>query len=392
MTAATRAADAGRPTGAPARVARKLRVPPRAPDNPLPPASVTVVIPCFNYARFLPQAVESALSQTGVRVDVVIVDDASTDDSLVVARDLAARHGSIQVLAHEVNGGPVRTFNDGLALASGEFLVRLDADDLLTPGSLSRAVALARAFPSVGLVYGHPLHFATERPEPRTAVRSWTVWPGGHWLADRCRSGLNVITSPEVVMRRSVVEVVGGQQPLAHTHDMEMWLRIAAFSDVARVDGADQAWHRDHPDSLSSRHVDPLTDLAERRAAFDTLFDGIAGTRPDAPALRRLAQQAIARDALVSACHLMDRGRASQEAIDTLVELARAVEPDGPRLREWGQLERRTRIGLHAVHRRPWFVAAALRRRVRLELRRRRWHRHGVWERDRGPVAAPTRR
>ena len=75
-------------------------------------------------------------------------------------------------------------------------------------------------------------------------VRSWTVWPGRQWLADRCRSGLNVITSPEVVVRTSVIRRVGGQQPLAHTHDMEMWMRISAFSDVGRVDGPDQAWHR----------------------------------------------------------------------------------------------------------------------------------------------------
>ena len=62
----------------------------------------------------------------------------------------------------------VATFNDGAKTATGEFLVRLDADDLLTPGSLARATQLARAYPSVGLVYGHPIHFSTESlPESR---------------------------------------------------------------------------------------------------------------------------------------------------------------------------------------------------------------------------------
>ena len=232
--------------------------------------TVTVVIPCFNYGRFLPGAVASALSQDGVEVDVVVVDDRSTDNSLAVARTLAVEHPAVRVLAHDTNRGMVATFNDGLAFVSGEFLVRLDADDLLTPGSLARAAALARCYPSVGLVYGHPRHFTGEPPAPRLHVRSWTVWPGRHWLADRCRTGLNVITSPEVLMRTSVVQRVGGQQPLMYTHDMEMWLRISAFADVARVNGPDQAWHRDHPDSLSARLVDELKDLHERRAAFGT--------------------------------------------------------------------------------------------------------------------------
>ena len=238
-----------RAAGPRAGVRERLRVRPHAlaaTDRP----TVTVVIPCFNYGRFLPDAVTSALSQDGVEVDVVVVDDRSTDDSLAVARALAVEHPAVRVLAHDTNQGPVATFNDGLEFVSGEFLVRLDADDLLTPGSLARAAALARCYPSVGLVYGHPRHFTSEPPAPRLRVRSWTVWPGRHWLADRCRTGLNVITSPEVLMRTSVVQRVGGQQPLMHTHDMEMWLRISAFADVARVNGPDQAWHRDHPDSL----------------------------------------------------------------------------------------------------------------------------------------------
>ena len=143
-----------------ASVARKMRVNPVGLGNSKP--SVTVVVPCYNYARYLPAAVCSALSQCGVQVDVVIVDDASSDDSLAVARALAANDPRITVLAHACNTGPVQTFNDGLTAVRGQFLVRLDADDLLTPGSLERSVAVAQQCPSVGLVYGHPLNFSGE--------------------------------------------------------------------------------------------------------------------------------------------------------------------------------------------------------------------------------------
>ena len=150
--------------------------------------TVTVVIPCYNYARYLPQAVASALSQSGVAMDVVIVDDASTDDSLAVARRMSEENGRVRVIGHSTNKGPVQTFNDGLALATGEFLVRLDADDLLTAGSLVRSAAVMRHYSvrrsclrtpvaffrggsSSGENYGHEMDsLAGEGVAPRTML------------------------------------------------------------------------------------------------------------------------------------------------------------------------------------------------------------------------------
>ena len=346
--------------------------------------TVTVVIPCFNYARFLPGAVNSALSQEGVSVDVVVVDDRSTDDSLAAARALAAEHPTVRVVAQETNQGPVATFNRGLDFVTGEFLIRLDADDMLTPGSVRRAVALARRHPSVGLVYGHPLHFTDEPPVPRSRVRSWTIWPGLHWLADRCRNGLNVITSPEVLMRTSVVDRLGGQQPLVYAHDMEMWLRISAFCDVGYVKGADQAWHRDHSESLTARLIDTLRDLHERRAAFDVLFAGPAGSIPEAAALHRLARRAIARDALAQACYLYERGKVTDEMVTALVDLARDVAPAKDAAPDWRRLKRRAALGADRVQRRPWYVSAVFRRRLEHEINKRRWARTGCYGRSLG--------
>ncbi|GHS87603.1 glycosyl hydrolase [Actinomycetota bacterium] len=394
MTATVLPASAPRP-------ARRVRVRPRALDGGA--ATVTVVVPCHDYARFLPAAVGSALAQEGVTVDVVVVDDASTDDSLAVAHALARADARVRVLEHPVNQGPVRTFNDGLAVATGEFLVRLDADDLLTPGSLARSVALARAYPTVGLVYGHPVHFVTGGPggpggpdgtdgtdgtggtggpapgSARTRARSWTVWPGHEWLARRCAEGHNVITSPEVLMRSAVVARVGGQQPLAHTHDMEMWLRVAAFSDVAYVGGADQAWHREHAASLSARKVDQMVDLRERLAAFDTLFAGQAREVRGASGLHETARRALALEALGRLRYELDRGRRRPGLADELFGFARAAwEPvvDEP---QWDRLRRRVADGRDPA----WGRIAATARvgwaRVDDRLRARRWATRGEY-------------
>ena len=344
--------------------------------------TVSVVIPCYNYARFLPDAVSSVLTQQGVEVEVVVVDDASTDASAIVAEALA-RDPRVRLLRHSKNRGPVAAFNDGLVEASGEFLVRLDADDMLTPGSLARSAAVCHAHPSVGLVYGHPVHF-TDRPgRARAKVTGCTVWPGWTWLTARCRSGVNVITSPEAFMRRSVIDRVGGQRDLAHTHDMEMWLRIASVSDVAYIHGADQAWHREHAQSLSQEasSAEGLTILEERRAAFHMLCDGLTDEGPRGQELRRLADRALAKEALARACYEFDRRRATAEGVDTLTAFAVQTSSEARELREWADLKKRKAWGPHWATTHPWHLLRPVRRVVGEGIRSWRWRRTGIYER-----------
>jgi hypothetical protein len=355
--------------------ARHLR--PRSRPVASPPPTVSVVVPCHDYARYLPGCVESALAQEGVDVEVVVVDDASTDDSARVAHALCD-DPRVSLIRNARNLGPVHTFNAGLAAAAGTYLVRLDADDLLTPGSLRRSTDLLEAVPSVGLVYGRPKHFTGAVPAAhRSAVRDWSVWPGRSWMELGCRQGLCFITSPEVVVRTSVVRAVGGQRPeLAHTHDMEHWLRIASVSEVGRVNGADQALHREHELSLSvSAGAGPLRDLRQRAAAFDLLFQS-PSLQGDC-ALHATARRALAVQALDRVCRAYDRGRVAVEPVEEYLALAEqlCVVDD---LQEWAAVQRRLRGVAPVSSRTPPQLLRAARRRGREEWFRMRWQRTGV--------------
>lgn len=373
-----------------AAVAGPLRVAPRALAVPAP--TVGVVIPCFNYAAYLEEAVTSCLTQTDVAVTVVIVDDCSSDNSAEVARELAG-DPRVRLLVNSANQGPVATFNRGLAALDTEFVVRLDADDLLTPGSLARSAALARAHPSVGLVYGHPIHFeGSRRPRPRTRVSGWSIWPGRDWLEARCRSGVNVITSPEAFMRMSTVHRTGGQRDLQHTHDMEMWLRLAALSDVGYVQGADQAWHREHPASLSvsSESAGGLTILRERHAAFVTaLTDPLVALELDTAAeLRTLTETTLATEALQRAIYERDRRRHDRELESALIDFAATRPAPTTHLPEWRALARRQAAGPSWVPRHPWLYGRPVVRILRRLVSERRWRRTGVYE---PPAPSPHR-
>lgn len=353
---------------------------PDAPARPQRRPLVSVIIPCYNYGHFLPEAVASVLTQQDVEVEAIIVDDASKDDSAERARKLAAGDPRVRVVEHTVNTGHVVAFNDGYAEATGELIVRLDADDLLTPGSLSRAAALFERHPNVGLVYGHPRHFTDALPEPKLDLRGWTIWTGRDWIRERCRRGYNCITTPEAMVRASVMQRIGPLDTrLRYAQDMEMWLRTAAVSDVGHIDGADQALHRDHAQSMSqtdgSGH---LLDLGERRTVFAVLFEGAGAELDGAEQLAQLARSTLAREAVVTAYNAYDRGRVQASQVDALVEFAAETDPGITKTPHWRALAARKRVGERMSQLNPIFVGSAVMRRARYEYLYRRWTRTGV--------------
>ncbi|WP_318854809.1 glycosyltransferase family 2 protein (plasmid) [Sinorhizobium meliloti] len=122
---------------------------------------VSVVITCYNCGHYLRQCVDSVTrNQPGIKVEVIIVDDKTTDDSVAVVRSIKDRDERVRLILHEQNKGHIATYNDGLDAATGEFVPFLSADDLATPGALTRATELLVADPSVGAVYGNAIHFS----------------------------------------------------------------------------------------------------------------------------------------------------------------------------------------------------------------------------------------
>ena len=257
-------------------------------------SSVSVVIPCYKYGHFLEEAVSSVLDdQEGVDVRVLIIDDASPDDSADMARKIAVRDPRIEVIVHAANRGNIATFNEGLLeWADGDYCVLMSADDRLTPGALRRARDLLDAHPGVGFVYGHPLWIMDGEalPTARTRVRGWSVWPGQWWLERRFRDAENPITSPEVVVRTSVHKRVGGYDArLPHAADMELWMRLAATADVGFVRGVDQAYYRLHQQNMRKAY-DALMDLRERRLVFETVLEGYGERWSEAPRLSEIGR------------------------------------------------------------------------------------------------------
>jgi glycosyltransferase involved in cell wall biosynthesis len=337
-------------------------------------SKVDIVIPCYNYGRFLGACVESVLSQRGVDLRVTIVDDASTDHSLQVAETLAKRDGRVRFVPLPRNVGMIPAVNTGLRDVEGDYFVKLDADDILPPDSLKRSVALLDGHPEVGFVYGRPRHFTGAPPRPRDGRPRWTIWSGKSWLELRFRRGVNCISQPEAVIRMRTLRQVGDYDPrLRHTSDLEMWLRLAAVSDVGFIRGVDQGFYRVHPDSMQrTENSGALKDLLGRREAFLSALAAIRWSPREKAKLEATVRRRLAEMALDHICWTYDRDRADIYATKQLLAFATETWPAATSLHMWRSVQcwrlrgRRSRWA-------PGSLLSALRRRTLGELAALRW-------------------
>jgi len=183
---------------------------------------VSVVIPCYNQAHFLGEAIESALAQSHPRFEIVVVDDGSPDDT----SEVAARYPGVRCVRQE-NQGLSAARNTGLRHSKGEYVVFLDADDRLLPEALEAGVKQLSAHPGCAFVSGHIRRIAADGSflgTPRQALYQAHV-EGDHYL------GLlhyNSVWIPGSVMfRRAVFNSVGNFDTSVNgAADYDLYLRI----------------------------------------------------------------------------------------------------------------------------------------------------------------------
>ena len=178
------------------------------PDEP----HVSIIIPCFNYGRFLAEAVESALEQTHVPLEVIVIDDGSTDDSYDVASRFVP---DVEVLT-QPNQGLVAVLNRGLQRAAGDFFVILSADDALRPSYVETLLAALLRQPGAAYAYSAMEYFG---------ARSG-VFPARPFSPALLLAG-NYINATALT-RRADALAVGGfhSNPQNAWEDWDFWLRL----------------------------------------------------------------------------------------------------------------------------------------------------------------------
>lgn len=187
---------------------------------------VSVVCLCYNQDRFVEEAIQSALNQTYPNTELLVVDDASTDDSVQRIKAIAASRPSVKTLFLETNHGHCRAFNKACRMVTGNFIVDLAADDVLLPERVAIGVSeLEKAgsgygvhFSDAGYIDAAGNHLFNHSDNyPHETI------PSGDIYIELIRRYF--ICPPTMLFRRSVLEALGGYDETLSYEDFDFWIR-----------------------------------------------------------------------------------------------------------------------------------------------------------------------
>lgn len=227
---------------------------------------VTVLMPAHNAARYVAEAIQSVLDQTFADFELLVIDDGSTDTTTdVVSRFTDPR---IRLVSNDRNMGIAGTLNRGFELARGEYIARMDADDLCRPARLEGQVRFMDLHRDVVLVgtwfatFGNGFRRVVKPPCSDPELRAWLLaeCPFGH---------------PTVMLRRSVLQQHGISYDanFSRVEDYELWSRLAGYGQIANIPQV-LVEYREHPAQVSSRFSAVQTvqaNLVRRRLLADIM-------------------------------------------------------------------------------------------------------------------------
>jgi len=209
-----------------------------------PAPRVSVVIPVFNCERFVAEAVESVLAQSFRDLELIVIDDGSTDRSPEIVAQLIRDERRARLHVNERNLGLSVTSNRGWQEARAPYVARLDADDVALPDRLSRQVPFLDDHPRVGAVGGAAIRIGASGAQGAT-MRFPTQNRGIRATLDR----RSCIAHSAALIRRAALEQVGGYR-LDVGGDFDLWLRLAERWELANL-AEPVVLYREHPDQIT---------------------------------------------------------------------------------------------------------------------------------------------
>ena len=187
---------------------------------------ISVVLPCYNAESYIQEAIESILQQTHTNLELIVIDDGSTDGSLKIIRALAATDDRVKIIARE-NRGLIASLNEGIAVAQGDYIARMDADDISLPDRLSRQLTYLQQH-QLDLVGGSILRFypGTSRRERRKD------YPESHDELVACLLSIKSrLPHPAVLAKKSLLLQHPYNPRYKYAEDYALWLELALSGD-----------------------------------------------------------------------------------------------------------------------------------------------------------------
>jgi glycosyltransferase involved in cell wall biosynthesis len=233
---------------------------------------VTILMPVHNGAHHIKEAIESVLAQTYRDFIFLIIDDASTDGSVELIKNYSDKR--IRLIQNDKNIGQTETLNKGLKIACGEYIARLDQDDICFPERIEEQAAFLDANLDVAVI-GSWAQVIDEKSNPFGRMEN-IISSSGHYLFELLRKH-GTIAHPSVMLRKKVIDTLGGydaQFPLAE--DFDLWVRTVQAGHNIRILEKPLIYYRRHSSQQTTQGLDIQKKSAREahKRFIETYLDG----------------------------------------------------------------------------------------------------------------------
>jgi len=253
------------------------------------PPAISVLMPVYNAEQYLAAAITSILNQTFIDFELIAIDDGSTDGSKTILQNFAASDSRLRCLFRP-NTGIGQALNDGIAVATGEFLARMDADDVALPNRFARQIARFKNEPELvalgsAVIFmdaaGHPVKPCPREAQHERIEQALLAGDGG------------AIIHPSAMFKREAVNQVGGYIKDRYYEDLDLYLKLARVGRLGNL-SEPLLHYRVHPTSVNfdkhlGRHEIKTRILATAHAAR-----GLTYSPPPPPTKSRVGWDNVA--------------------------------------------------------------------------------------------------
>jgi len=261
-------------------------------DMTIQTPQVSVIIPTYNRARFLDEAIQSVLNQRFQDFELIVVDDGSSDDTPELVAQIS--DSRIRYVRHEENRGISAALNTGIQASRGEYIARLDSDDIWLSKMLATQIQALNTHPKAGLAY------AKTGAMDQDGTRIPGMWGQPEFFPGETFKSLlygDFTSNVTIVVRRECLDQVGlYDEAFQVNEDWELWLRVARLYRFAFVDDvlAIRRWHENNVTQINS----PLFQehLEGRSEVLDKVFSD-SGLPPEVKLTRRLGASDVVLNA-----------------------------------------------------------------------------------------------
>jgi len=200
---------------------------------------VSVIIPTFNRAKYIGEAIDSVLAQTYPVSEIIVIDDGSTDRT----KDIVRKYGHPVKYVFQENRGPSSARNMGLRMAQGNYIAFIDSDDMWEPDKVEIQIDFFRKYPQVDFVFGHMANFSSSDSSHEPEILNKRVcryFKENYRSPERALDYLmieNVIPTPTVMFKSNCLKTVGFfNENLFCTEDFDFWLRFVYHCRIGFID------------------------------------------------------------------------------------------------------------------------------------------------------------